>query len=363
MPVQTMDDIAAIERTDYDTLGDSREDLGLEKAPTRPRSWIEAAILLLFSRQFELNDIGVTDSFFRLSGDSISGANLMAAIERDFGVVLPVSTLLESPTPRSLATLIETALEGKLSTNCLVSLRQEGKGPPIFCVHPMSGDVDYARSIATGIGPDRPISGLRAIGLQDGEIPLRSVESIAQRYLSEIRAVQPTGPYLLIGSCGGSIVAYEMAQQLRAANETVSGLVLLDPPPTVRHLPWLASSSLQAASSRLSAVLRFVRSQLVAGLGVGMTGERRRRVVEKSIDAAVALYRPQPYDGDALLVYSAEYKDNLLNNELSFPSFVAPLRIAEGGPVHNTFIKTHLKQVGEIINDFLDAVAPIDRPA
>src|SRR5690606_38688682 len=55
-------------------------------------------------------------------------------------------------------------------------------------------------------------------------------EEMAADYLSEVRQVQPNGPYLLGGFSGGGIVAYEMAKQLLAQGEEVSLLVMLDTP-------------------------------------------------------------------------------------------------------------------------------------
>jgi thioesterase domain-containing protein len=55
-----------------------------------------------------------------------------------------------------------------------------------------------------------------------------SVESLASVYLEEIRAVQPAGPYRLVGHSFGGNVAYEIAVRLRAAGEQVALLGLAD---------------------------------------------------------------------------------------------------------------------------------------
>ncbi len=47
-------------------------------------------------------------------------------------------------------------------------------------------------------------------------------------YLTEIRAVQPHGPYRLVGNCIGGIVAFEMGRQLEHAGEEVRTLVMMD---------------------------------------------------------------------------------------------------------------------------------------
>ena len=58
------------------------------------------------------------------------------------------------------------------------------------------------------------IHAFQAVGVNDGEIPDRSIEEMASRYVAELRA-HSSGPYLLGGYSGGGIVALEMARQLR----------------------------------------------------------------------------------------------------------------------------------------------------
>ena len=78
------------------------------------------------------------------------------------------------------------------------------------------------------LAPDYPLYGLQSQGLDGVSEPLHSIEEMAERYLQEIRAVQPTGPYYLGGYCLGGTVAYEMAQRLQAAGEEVALVAMLD---------------------------------------------------------------------------------------------------------------------------------------
>src|SRR5208282_4652718 len=57
---------------------------------------------------------------------------------------------------------------------------------------------------------------------------LMSVPAMARRYLSEIIAKDPTGPYLLAGTCMGGRIAFEMAQLLIQQGRPVGLLALLD---------------------------------------------------------------------------------------------------------------------------------------
>ena len=51
---------------------------------------------------------------------------------------------------------------------------------------------------------------------------------MAADYVTEIRRVQPHGPYFLAGHSFGGRVSFEIAQQLVRAGESVSFLGLID---------------------------------------------------------------------------------------------------------------------------------------
>jgi hypothetical protein len=85
--------------------------------------------------------------------------------------------------------------------------------------------------LARNLSAEQPLYGLQPSGL-DGRHPLdRGIGEMAGRYLARIREVQPHGPYLLAGRCNGVVVAYEMAQRLRAAGEEVPLLISIDSDP------------------------------------------------------------------------------------------------------------------------------------
>jgi thioesterase domain-containing protein len=83
--------------------------------------------------------------------------------------------------------------------------------------------------------------------IRPGEQNSLTVEAMAARQLAELRRVQPTGPYRLGGFCLGGMVAFEMAQQLRDAGETVERLILVNSAlhnPPYRGARWLIEAIL-----------------------------------------------------------------------------------------------------------------------
>jgi thioesterase domain-containing protein len=101
---------------------------------------------------------------------------------------------------------------------------------PLVCVHPHGGTAFCYAPLAAHLPPSLPVLGLQAAGLDEGEAPAGSVTAMAAGYIEAVRAIQPAGPYRLLGYSFGGLVAYEMARQLLADGERVSFLALLDAP-------------------------------------------------------------------------------------------------------------------------------------
>jgi thioesterase domain-containing protein len=82
--------------------------------------------------------------------------------------------------------------------------------------------------LARHVPGDVPLYGLQSPAL-DGtrEIP-GSLRELARACIRQIRAVQPTGPYHLLGFSFGGILAHEIAVQPQAAGQHVAALILLD---------------------------------------------------------------------------------------------------------------------------------------
>lgn len=110
----------------------------------------------------------------------------------------------------------------------LVSIQPRGFKRPLFFVHPIGGTVLCYSELARCLGPDQPFYGLQALGLFGERQPYTCIEDMATHYNAALQVVQPEGPYLLGGWSMGSIVAFEMAQQLQRQGQQVDLLALID---------------------------------------------------------------------------------------------------------------------------------------
>lgn len=206
----------------------TNEDTAVSSAPVQNGSEIKATLVRIFEQVLQQTPIGEDDDFFDLGGDSIQGINLMLEIEKVTGQALPVTVLYNAPSISRIAAHL-TKQSAPLQCPCLVLFsRTGGSKPPLFLIHDVTGDVLIFRDLARRLPVDRPIYGLRARGLENGEAPATDIEEMARDYLAQIRTVQPQGPYFLGGFSLGGIVAHEMANILREQGQRIGWLGLFD---------------------------------------------------------------------------------------------------------------------------------------
>ena len=201
--------------------------LDVEKTSVAPRDTLELQLIKIWEKILDVRPIGVRDNFFELGGHSLLAVRLFAHIKKLTGKNLPLATLFQAPTVEQLANILrEKGWTAPWSS--LVAIQPGGSKPPFFCVHAIGGNVLTYRDLAYHLGPDQPVYGLQAQGL-DGKQPYYTcVEDMAAHYVKEIRTLQPEGPYFLGGSSAGGMVAFEMAQQLHAQGQQVALLALFD---------------------------------------------------------------------------------------------------------------------------------------
>ncbi len=200
---------------------------GAQRPYIQPRTGTEIALLRIWAELLRQLDIGIHDNFFDAGGNSIAVAQHFALVEERLGVRLPLNLLFQAPTIAELAAAIEQD-DVRPIDPVLVPINLNGTRPPFFFAHGIFGDVLSFTNIAPLMPLDQPLYGFQAFGMQPANEPDQEIETMAARYISAMRDVQPTGPYHLGGFCFGAIVAYEMARQLEQAGETVALLALIE---------------------------------------------------------------------------------------------------------------------------------------
>jgi acetoacetyl-CoA synthetase len=293
----------------------------------------EVYLRALWEQLFSFSPIGLDDNFFELGGHSLLAAQMLAEVKRATGRTLPLATLIIAPTvARLAAVIVEDGVQGGQPN--LVPMRA-GRGRPIFMVHSITGSVMECLTLAGTLQSERPVYGLQARGLDGDEEPQRSVEAMARVYVEQMRAVQPSGPYALVGYSFGGLVAFEIAQQLIAAGQKIELLCLLDTYVDERYLPlpaWVrfqsevmvervrtfrelsARGRLAYAKERLSGAADRIRMRLgkmaskPASDTQGLPPVLRQ--VRESMRVAMATYRPRRYFGSPIVYVRASARED-----------------------------------------------------
>jgi amino acid adenylation domain-containing protein len=216
-------------------------------------------------------------------------------------------------TIRQRAQLVHGAVEidGSLSNG--IVRHNDVRRRTIFWVHYLN------LRLCQTLGSDQPVVFVRLTQEDIERLNERStLEHIAACFLQKILEIQPTGPYTLGGLCIGGVLAYEIAVQLRAAGHEVDLLVLLDPPsPSYLKMRNPLTARMTQPSYLLRRLRRLglrmsvqkIRAHLLKRIGnlvnIGVLALRKCSG-QQLIEAAAAVYRPENYEGNVLLLLASE---------------------------------------------------------
>ncbi|MET7391851.1 thioesterase domain-containing protein, partial [Streptomyces sp. NPDC005444] len=195
-----------------------------------PRTPQEEILCGLFAEVLGVPTISIDDNFFTLGGHSLLASRLISRIRTTLNVELPVPALFETPT---IATLVEQldrtpGSSSGHSFGVLLPLRAEGDLDPLFCIHPAIG-LSWAYSgLLRHLDRQQPLYGLQARKFSEPDAAAPCLTEMVEDYLNEIRTVQPSGPYSLLGWSFGGIVAHAVAVRLQEDGEEVALLAMMD---------------------------------------------------------------------------------------------------------------------------------------
>jgi FkbH-like protein len=241
--------------------GSSPRSRSLAEKVSAPASPIEAELLQIWENVLKMEGLGVEDDFFALGGTSLLSVQLFVEIARRFGVQLRLTTILDSPTVRSLARLVSPATATERSS--VVCLRRGG-ARNLFLVHDGLGETLLYLNLARRLASTLTVYGIEPRRLPGIPLAHASIEDMAAFYVDQIQGIQPHGPYLLGGMCAGGVIAYEMAAFLKRAGESIQMVAILDgaTPRAAKRVGRVTRARL----SRLEGTLAQLRATNAAGL-------------------------------------------------------------------------------------------------
>lgn len=135
-----------------------------------------------------------------------------------------------NPTIRKLAASLEPSAAGTYTP--AVTIQSRGSRTPLWLVHPGVGEVLIFFGLAKYI-TDRPVYALRSRGF-DGEPFFESISDCVAKYYSEMKRIQPQGPYAIAGYSYGGTIAFELSKIMRKQGDQIKFLGVIDQPPNIQ---------------------------------------------------------------------------------------------------------------------------------
>jgi amino acid adenylation domain-containing protein len=342
-----------------------------------------AALVDAWRASLGRDDVDADSDFFDAGGDSLRAVHLVTVLEEQLGQRVPISALVLGRTPRRLAGLLVApssaapsvdrdagdAVPGDgvscddarpptaaatpapgpttpaVSTTSTAARRQSfavplqlpaptvstasttgnrGADPTtatLFVFPPGGGNLVVFDDFVAALDPAVAVYGFDLPGAdRDDELPT-SIEALCETYLSELRRIQPHGPYHLFGWSFGGVAALELARRLHDAGHDVGLVTMVDTlvPGYQRagrarlYLDMARRGDVRALAARASEMVRWRvklwaarrRGERAAASGQRLDAVDRDAWVTMRIDELVERHRPSRYDGP-VLYFSAQ---------------------------------------------------------
>jgi acetoacetyl-CoA synthetase len=330
-----------------------------------------------FRRVLRCEAVGPEENFFDLGGDSLMALSLLAEIERATHQELPLTTIYDTATINGIVAVLEQRTVPRF--NPIVPIRPGDDTLPVFLVHSIFGNVVELMGLGRQMAGVRAVHGIAARGLDGLEAPNERVEAMADCYVAAITAMQPRGPYILVGYSFGGLVALEIARRLRTRGKEIAFLGFIDSYPLAATWPWRCRVAVAGQQARNNALLllrklRTNRAEAVRTAWQRLSGRQRvgvraaaaldavgdvplpeavRRVREAGY-LALRHYRPHPYDGPVTFLSATVPVDYPRDPTAVWRRFVTELRICKIPGDHVSMLRAHTADLAAVLSQEIE---------
>ena len=310
---------------------------------------LQEKLLVIWRRVFNREDVGQTDNFFDLGGDPIRASELFREVRSELGQWLAPVVIYQAPTVASLAAILANPNPPPFPEAVLLKAGDDKL--PVFLTHGLGGNLLEFFNLVQHLQTGQAVYGLQARGTDGLHAPCTTIEEMAAFHRKAIRAIQPRGPYALIGYSLGGLVALEMARQLSDEGEEIALLIMIDSYPPLTLAP---------AGQRITVQLRRLqrRARVAFGLPAATPAKAEELTVEmqRIRDAAAGAlenYKPRAYHGKVRFL-RAETPINFPKDPmLVWSNWLTALKVDTVPGDHHSMLTTHYGALATALSRYL----------
>ncbi|MBX7066758.1 MAG: hypothetical protein K1X28_05965 [Parachlamydiales bacterium] len=316
---------------------------------------VENELKLIWKEIIGKEPENVYEHFFEAGGDSLTAIQFATIASRKLNINIGAQVVFENPTIDKLITYI---LRQNPSESPVCKLKSGDDQYSLFMIHPIEGELFCYRQLIDALKSDYTVYGIRA---QNEDFS--SIEEIAAKYISEIKKIQPNGPYYLIGMSFGGIISYEMARQMKASS--IDLLCIIDAvKPDAELLP------LSDERAMLAYLMELVQGKapdkepdlvsVVKAFGLSSLPSLNQQIIYRNIKIhlqALTNYKVKPYEGKILYFQAKDRFSKLKHICLSdgWKKLVnGDIEIHEVGGSHfNLLGKQYVGNLADILENYI----------
>ncbi|MED4570421.1 tyrocidine non-ribosomal peptide synthetase TycC [Brevibacillus agri] len=180
-----------------------------------PKNATEQQLASIWQEVLGVEPIGITDDFFELGGHSLKATLLIAKVYAYMQIELPLNLIFQHPTVEKVADFItHKRFETRYGKAILLN---EQTGRNVFCFTPIGAQSVYYQKLAA-----------ETHGVSLYSFDFIQEDDRMEQYIEAITAIDPDGPYTLMGYSSGGNLAFELAKELEKRGHVVTDLILFD---------------------------------------------------------------------------------------------------------------------------------------
>ena len=188
-----------------------------------PRNSMEEALAQIWSEILSNEKVGIYDDFFDLGGHSLKAVMAISKMNSELEITIPLAELYENPNIAYIGEYIKSIKGDNLNHVEGLILLRKGKEAKrnFFIVHAGYDDASSYIKLANSMNDDFNYWGINYERPDSYDPCVRSMEQLAEGYIEKIKRIQAKGSYYVSGWCFGGTLAFEIARQLEAANDSI----------------------------------------------------------------------------------------------------------------------------------------------